>query len=721
MLPNPSQPLNGKPVNGICLDHQTTWQVMLWCKGAGLTFEDFWGWCLRKDCSPARYKKYLTAWKNSGSYSVYPTFMDALLQRFYPDINVSSSTNKFQNQFDIPAGAKHIRNTETYLKSTDISPPRSVKYTLLGNPMGRNKTGCVVDYILEHGKKWRVLWITPRITLSENTMWRLGESKICAVNYKDVSKTDKMHKKLDECQFLICSIQSLFYTTDSFDLVVIDEPETVFATFNGNAKTHHDKMTQNWSVFVGHLQNAQKVILMDAFTTKTSLNVIKGVIRLSDTHISNHYEVVQSTDQPTPRQFLEMETFDDWMVNLMQRAEKGEKLYIFTPFKNGKYGVAAITETLQNLMGWNENKEIFAYYAEKEQEKKKLSDAEKIWGAEQCRCVVTNGTISVGVNFDRKNVFDKIFGFYAPFLPVRDFIQALSRVRHPKSSAMILYRENCRTYGFERNRGVQPNCQIYQQMMQDLQVELNANDNTKNWETFNMFCQNANILIYPIQMSTATLNNSRYIDLYAKKCELVFAWNRIDDIDSKTATILQIKNYNTEATLDDRLQLEKYFFKRKFLPETPEDAMDEIWTKKKDIIDRIIELRMRWETSEEVRDDGRHDTRDDLMIKIFKDNKVAVGAEFPKRMDNKIPLDVIQANFHFDRPIKNTQTGVVAQMINAFFGMKAYSWSKQRKQEDKQRAYEYETSDTYLDLSKKCMEYGQIYEGCVRVDDLMLI
>ncbi|KAI8999650.1 hypothetical protein BC832DRAFT_594520 [Gaertneriomyces semiglobifer] len=683
ILPNPQR---GKKD---ALDHQLSWQVMLWSKGIGLSFKEFWSWCRRKDSSAIRYMKYMQAW-NSDKYNISPKFMDALLQRFYPEINVSSSTQHFQHQFDIMKATHSTITNGDYLRNADISSPikkrqrdseatdmpgaerpipagmpeissyfhktRSkppfIKYSFLTSPMGRNKTGAVVDFITRYGR-------------------------IVCRQLQHYSKEQKDEGKLDECKFLICSIQLLHYTTKAFDMVVIDEPETVFTTFIGNAPTHNGHMITNWNVLLGHLESAQKVILMDAFTTKLSVNFIKGVIRRSTEHIGEHYEIVDTKSGASPRQFIEMETFDAWMTHIMQAVERGEKLYIFTPYKSGSKGVTAIVQTLQKLMKWEENKHIFGYYAEKEKEKKRLCDAEKVWGDPECRCVVTNGTISVGVNFDSKDVFDKIYGFYAPFIPVRDFIQSLYRVRHPKSTSMVLYREKTRTFGFERKHFIRhPDCEIYQQLQKDLQIELNAYDNTKNWETFNMFCQKANITIYPIHISMSHVDNQRYLDCYADMCELAFAWQLIQDIDEEKAKELRLKTYNTTATLDDRLQLEKYFFKSKFIDNAPEEDLE----------------------------------------KVLRDNKVQLGEPLPKTMVNHIPLDEIRKRFHFDRPIKNTQSGVIAQMLNAFFGMKVYSWKKQ-KQDKRERHYEYETDKLYLGLSQICLEFGKTVET-VRWEDV---
>ncbi|KAJ3275079.1 hypothetical protein HK104_003959 [Borealophlyctis nickersoniae] len=430
----------------------------------------------------------------------------------------------------------------------------------------------------------------------------------------------------------------------------IDEPETVFASFSGNCDTHRQDPAPNWNVLLGHIQTAQKVILMDAFTTNLSTNFVKGIIRQHTDHIADHYEVVTTKEPPSPREFVETETFDVWMSHIMHSAERGKKLYIYTPYKSGERGVAAVSKMLQKLKGWEDNKNIFSYYAEEDKEKKLLCDAEKLWGSDDCRCVVTNGTISVGINFNAKDFLDRIYGFYAPFIPVRDFLQALYGVRHPKFTKMILYREKQRTFGFERKHVNHPDCDIYRQLQKDLQIELDANDNTKNWETFNMMCGIANIVIYPIQISMSHVDNQR-----------------------DTADRLQVKTYNTTATLDDRLQLEKFFFKTKFLPFAPEDEMEKVWSQKKDFIDKILELKGRWEISKQKA------MNSDLIVQVFKDNNIQPGDRFPPRMVNNLSFEQICEKFYFDRPIKNAQSGVVAQMLNAFFGMRVYHCKKTQK------------------------------------------
>ncbi|KAI9090431.1 hypothetical protein DFS34DRAFT_637269 [Phlyctochytrium arcticum] len=724
--------------------HQLCWQVMLWCKVSGLSFDNYWSWCRQKDPVATRYKKYFDAWSAAEKYDVQPGFLDVLLERYYPRVYVSPATQRLEEQFNIrntkyakvskrpfvqavdisppetPAG-KRQRLEDRQVASTSVEPPATNdvrryyapkkagkvhKFSILNPPMGRNKTGAVIDYIARYGQGWRVGWLAPRITLAENTLSRLQAAGLKVVNYKELTKEQLKQGAMDSADFVICSIQSLHHTSKPFDLVVLDESETIFSSFRGNADTywHVDKfgfvqsnLDKNWHTLLSHMETPRKVILMDAFTTDLTTNFVRGIIRQHDAHVGDNYEVIDSPEPATPRKFMEVTGFNDWLLAIINAAKKGEKLYIFTPYKAGKKGVDMIVKSLVEQMGWEEGRHIIGYFAEKEKEKKSLSQVGSVWGDPEFRCVVTNGCISVGVNFNTPNVFDRIFAYYAPFTQVRDCLQAVFRIRHPKSDTMILCREATRTFGFSRDPRVRhPDCSIYQQLQKDLQIESEANDNTKNWETFNLFCKIANITLVPATPDMVDSTNKEYLESLAKKCDLVFCWDQIADLSPDDAKAAQLRVYNGQGTVDDRLQLDKFFFRRKFIPsasETPEgnSALGDMWNTKQDFVDRVVQL---WTEGD-----------DNFINQILKQNKVSLGDSLPERMRHSLSLDAIKARYHFDRRIQNTQTGVISQIFNAHFGMQVYHWKK-RKREDGKLLYEYVTSDLYMRLCKDCILYS---------------
>ena len=729
LLPNPPRD------SPECHDHDICWQVMRWCQMVGISFDDCWAWLKKKDGSVERYKKYKRDWEGK-RYYISPKLIDVMLERYYPDIHVSPSTQRFREQFvfdnvklvDGVDGkylqgdhiARGIARMPSPVKKIDLPgfrvlPPqpgeKGIKHTLLIDPMGRNKTGATIDHLHKYLQPHhRVLWLTPRITLSNNTMYRLQSVGIDVSNYKMLTKREKMMERMDDENFVICSIQSIHYLTKPFDYIIIDEPETVLNTFAGNCVTHRTKLNDNWEIFTSLVQQARKVVYMDAFTSNLTLNFVKGMIRKDTDHITENYEIVKTKSEADPRQFVEIDAFAHWMMYIFDCLQRGEKLYIFTPFKSGKQGVEWIASQIMDMFNWTENEEVLCYHADKEEEKRKLCDVEEVWGDPKVRCVVTNGTISVGVNFDQQDVFDKIFAHYNNMLSVRDFLQSMYRVRHPKSTQMFLVRSKMNLFGYEKLSIRHPKCPAYTQLREDIAVEELANLNFNQWQTFNMLCRLANITIQPLRLKKAIIQNEDYLARLEQDVELVFDWNRIDDIlDYDTFKETLYKTYSNRATLDDRLQIEKYLFKRKFPENASEDEMKSVWTKKKDFIDKTYTL---------VRDEEH------LVNQIFKENHLELDSTLPDGMITKIPVKELLQKFHFTKPIKNYESGLVAQVLNAFFGMRVYSncEGKKRKRKSqgergkqKQRYVYKETKDyrTLMDIClPPCIEKAKEQEAC---------
>ncbi|KAJ3272428.1 hypothetical protein HK104_004476 [Borealophlyctis nickersoniae] len=544
-----------------------------------------------------------------------------------------------EKRYPPPSTFSQFRNTigdGKYLTSAHIQPPvmsmknyiddegnnfgspaagrteKGIEHTFLIDPMGRNKTGAVVDNVMRYGIGMgrRVLWITSRITLSNNTMYHLKESGI--INYKELTTKGKQDGVMDGADFVICSIQSLHYLNKEFDIVVIDVPETVLNTFSDNCTTHGRNLGRNWAIFIMLLEAASKVIYMDAFTTKLTLSLVNGIVRRKHDHAYRHFEIVKTKSDPDPWQFVEMETFEDWM-----------------------------TKILHDLGG------NFAMLK---------------------KCVVTNTTISVGVNFNQKDVFDRIYAHYSNMISVRDFLQSLYRVHHPKSTEMLLVRTRFNLYGNEKPLSIRhPDCPIYKHLRENIAIEQLAYNNTTEWQTFSMMCQIANISIRPWELQLAIVANKDYLDHLKTGVDLVFDWDRIADLpDHDTFKELVYKSYSNCATLDDRLQIEKYMFRRRFPPNNEEYKMDEdhlpvVWSKKKDFVDKVHTLVL----------NPKH-----IINRLFEENGLELNSLLPDGMKTKIPLAQILDAFHFNKSIKSYKSGLVAQMLNAFFSMRAYGLVK---------------------------------------------
>jgi hypothetical protein len=683
-----------------CLSHLLCWQIMLWCGGVGITFPQFWAWNKQKDENLTRYQKYKNSWdQRKEEYHVKQGFMDVLLQRVYPKIQETKVTAKLRAQFDLEETTVIEGRDGKFLSADDISVDK--KWTYLISSMGSNKTGAVVEYLKQHGPGKRVLWLTPRITLSQNTGQRLKVEWVAFECYKDVSKRDKDKGVLDSKERIICSIQSLHYLAKEFDIIVADEIETLLLTFEGNATTHQKHLDGNWDIFKMLCKQAKKIIFMDAFATKMATNVMKGLIREHDTHITSNMEVIQTNARPTQRFFQEVDKFEDWRAHIVKSLKSGKKLYIFSPFKSGNRGVAMLTQMISLAMEWKEGDQILAYYAEKEEEKKQLTNVESLWGNDRVRCIITNGTISVGVNFDKAKVFDTIYALYSPMILVRDFLQSLYRVRHPMELIMVLLRVNWSSDGEENERATLPDCKIFGKLREDIKVEREANLNTKTWETFDMFCELANITIKPEKLARATKASREYLQKLQGEVELVFDYSNIKDITEQECEPILYEIYSNRGTIDRRLQIQKFFFKSYFKPDTDPEKVGFVWNHNIVFPSKVSKL---------------HQEPNHIINRLLLENGVALGECFPPTMTREsIPLNEVESAFRFDR-IMNYKSGIVSQMLNAFFKMKVYEPDK-RKQNNKSRQMQYVTSPEFLKMVATCLSERNGSQPLLQMDN----
>ncbi|KAJ3244415.1 hypothetical protein HK104_008040, partial [Borealophlyctis nickersoniae] len=245
-LPNPTKFTPG------WLGHEIIWPVMRWCKHVGITFEQFWTWNHSKNNTVERYQRYREFWKDC-EYPISYKAIDIVGERFYPKIREHQATKRLRAQFDI-----HVDKVVEgqFLSADDIST--KTKYTVLVPPMGGNKTGSTVSYLNKNAKGLSILWLAPRITLAQNTLQRLKEEGMPFVNYKDFTRKEKLAGKLNDANYLICSIQSLHYLNKNFDCIVADEWDTIASTFAKDCGTHAKNIITNWTVWVNQLQKAKK-------------------------------------------------------------------------------------------------------------------------------------------------------------------------------------------------------------------------------------------------------------------------------------------------------------------------------------------------------------------------------------------------------------------------------------------------------------------------------
>ncbi|KAI9089836.1 hypothetical protein DFS34DRAFT_689184 [Phlyctochytrium arcticum] len=659
------------------LNHDCIYHVMRWCKHVGISFEAFWKWNKQKDDSASRLRAYQDAWENT-NFGCSVSLMDQVLKRFYPKITISRSTQILKKRFDI---LKQVTGN-AFLSADDIH--RDKKTTILCASMGQNKTGATIDYLKKQVGK-RFLIVSPRITLSANLANRLNAAGLKSTNYRDFSTAKKKAGILDEQDILVCSVQSLHYLRTNFDIVVMDEFDTSMATFAQNCTTHKKRLAANWNMLISQLKHAQKVIILDAFTSQTTVNFVK--------EIDDNYEVVTTSTKPAQRKFMEYNDFDVWIEDILADLRNGLKLYIFTPAKSGERGVDSIASVIAKELGWQNNKNIISYFAEKEKEKRALIDVEKIWSNPELRVIVTNSVISVGVNFDAKDVFDKVYALYSPIITPRDFFQSITRIRHPKNSTISLFRTKNAPFGIVCDNLNMPECSIFHQLRKDLDIEFTANKNIKNWETFNLFAKMANISYTAKDPDMAQRGALQSMGDLMQDCDMVLHWKHIKDISNEKANHLsdQLLDSNN-GDLDTKLQLQKNYYKRDFKHDASNDDMGFIWNSHMQLPSLLRPLTKPYSK--------RLNHCEEIILEIFNTNDVELGEAFPRQMITKTPLDKINQAFKFRNPVTDYKTNVVGRILNTYFNRDVYSFTQKRTCT---RQYGYDTNPDFISLVQLCV------------------
>ncbi|KAJ3159850.1 hypothetical protein HDU88_008418 [Geranomyces variabilis] len=714
MLPNPK-----KAPGTAYIEHGLMWIILVWSKNVGISFEAFWAWCKKKNDTVPRFAKYVKQWDAvKPDIFVKRDTLDVLLERHYPRIRQSQSTRRLREQMKIADIITVPGFAGRYLSVNDIDPRK--KYTALISPMGAGKTEAVIGFVKAQSPHLSTLWVTPRVTLSVDTRQRLADNGLKFLNYSDVTKRGKLNGELSAAKLLICSIQSLHYLTENVDTIICDEIETILMTFAGNADTHKvGGVTRNWNIWLTLVHNARKVVLMDAMTSRTTTNMIEALAK-RDRLRKPHTEIITTPASPPPREFLEFATFDGWLFNILDLLRKGQKLYVFTPFRAGKRGVETISAVIRSAMKWTEGEELLCYYADKIQEKKRLQEVELIWGAEEVRVVVTNGTISVGVNYNPQNVFHSIHAYYTPQISPRDFFQSLYRVRHPIDSCMCLFRDTQCRLGYMKNEpqvehpsnlltdesavtisnteSLSTVCPIFRQLRKDLAIEELASKNYKGptrFETFDFFAELANVSTLPQDRVKVASENEKYVSDMLRRAEVCFDWDRIEDIipgdeTNDCVTALESFIYSNKATMQSRLIYQKYCFRSSFPPDTPVEALKRIWKNGLDMPSKVYTLQR----------NPNH-----IINTLLQENGAHLGEDFPPAMTTAIPLEEIKAAFSFHNPPKDYRTHLVSRMLETFFGRKVYEACYERKQVKGKREWVYKTDERFKKLVAECLQY----------------
>ncbi|KAJ3290981.1 hypothetical protein HK104_006398 [Borealophlyctis nickersoniae] len=409
-----------------------------------------------KDGSENRQQKYEDYWTRS----CFPIAVNYLKRNLILCYNknilkskaITQLSGVMNKRIDIPLNDKYL--TLDLLKQA-FAKSRMVALDL---GCGVGKTHATIelinDYLQEHPDH-KILWMTCRIALTKEQRSRLGEKW---VYYLDLDSKEHSGEEMKPIyQYLACSVTSLSPYIDPnvmYDLVIVDECETLLASFGGDAKCHNGIALLNWN-YLTKLMQQSKMIWMDAFMSKTTLDTIG----------TKEYCVIGKPSVPKTRKLIVLEGLveltnkkikrqtNPWWQQLFKSLDAGEKVFIAVGPKGlSKPGseetrepVEALVAILVNKYGFRQGKELLAYHSLTKVEKRKLVNINGLWGSEELCVIIGNACLAVGVNFDppsdfKHRPFDRVFAILdQSCMSTRDILQLIQRDRHPVHPDVVMY------------------------------------------------------------------------------------------------------------------------------------------------------------------------------------------------------------------------------------------------------------------------------------------
>jgi hypothetical protein len=665
LIPNPPRD------NCVGIKRDISLKLLSWCFKEGIPFVQFWDWCKQRDNSKERKDKYNGYYneQNENKKLDYLTesFIDTLLLKFYPRIKDEKKVITFlkDNQLN------HTKIIpEDFLKAINID--RNVKYSFLDIRMGGNKTGANIDFIKDSDKDWSVLFLSPRIALSRNIQQRMLEKGLEFVNYEDVpDKKDLIYKDR-----LIMSVCSLHYLQDKkYDLILIDEIETIWDSFNGEAKTHRENPNHNWETFEYLLKNSKKTVIMDALMTQKTIETIKRI-----DNDARSFELLQLQSKQAPRKMIKYveEKSDDgmvdtWFDDLFSCIKRNENIAIFMPYKWNKEnsskrhkwaGVETLVKAICHMFNLKQGQDVIGYYSETKLEKEQLGDIKTIW--KRARVVVFNTCLAVGVNFDVKNHFDKVFAYFTNWIGTRDFIQSLYRVRYPKSNIMNVFFEKNR---FNNQNAIERGFRAISNNLQYLHTSLFNEKKVKALDRMNVLMNRCNI--------TIETENDEDLDRIANirfTClkDFSIGYDDIQDLTKDEFDKMKTEIDTGFNSLLEKLKYEKYLLKGRFKKDITEDKLKWLWNNFEKPVVAITKIIVK----------DNH-----LLNTIFHELGYASFIDFvlsnPKDstistllIPNSITNNDLKKTFIFRNELKLRNTNFIQTLINGFFGYQVFKLDK---------------------------------------------
>ena len=279
-------------------------------------------------------------------------------------------------------------------------------------------------YLKNKNKNASILIISPRISYSNSINQTLeNELKIKFDIYNDSTI------KINDSNRLILSVFSLARIERNYDIIVLDEIESIINVFK--SKECHIDYLKNYNIFYDLIKNSLVNLFLDGDINNSTLKLCNDIKnKNSILYINNINFKKRNVNIYTNLSNIENKLNED--------IKNKKKIVIFHYSKNKIINLKKIYELNYP------DKKIIVHYSgskdnnllEKKDDKNNFISINNIW--DKADILIYNSSITVGIDFN-KNYFDKVYIFNDLINLTRDVIQSINRIRYYKDDEINLY------------------------------------------------------------------------------------------------------------------------------------------------------------------------------------------------------------------------------------------------------------------------------------------
>jgi hypothetical protein len=392
-------------------------------------FEIYWDWLNNEKLSYEKEKSLFQ--KNRTDYGYSWGFLYKLALMYNPRVGGGYNDvldQLFNDKETFPVQSQVINSK--YIEHEHFSLEKCLdknKVVFIKSPMGTGKS-YTFRQIFEGHRYKSVCYLSCKRAFASSMSSEFEAYGF--VNYDDVFNKDEIKDK----NRIICSVESAHYLRSAYDLVVIDESESICDNLTGGMIQKNNPVGNITSIH-SIIKHSGKVVVMDAYLTTRSFDMIRMIKEKKIEHsfyLKNTYQF----DPRFARVFSGKNCKSKFNATLKRKLQDGKRCVVVM-------GGKAYSEAIEEML----KQEGITYTLHNSTERNRLppnADVNQMWSGSQC--LIYTPTITAGISYTNPDwVFDNLFIYCvnAGSCHIRDTIQAHRRVRHFASKDVYVCINDC--------------------------------------------------------------------------------------------------------------------------------------------------------------------------------------------------------------------------------------------------------------------------------------